>query len=615
MDASGDLFGTTSSGGPAGGGTVYELTSALSSPSVVTQPASQNTSPGQTVAFTAAATGNPTPTVQWQLSTDGGATFADIAGATSTTYSFIVAAGESGYEYRAVFINTQGSATTLAATLTLNAGSSVTIFGNTAPALQNVNDPSIPTSGGVEVGLKFDSDVAGTVSAIRFFKGSLDTGTQTGSLWTAGGTLLATATFTNETASGWQTVNLSSPVTLSPGATYIVSYHTNAPYIAYTPQALASGGIDNGPLHVLANGVAGNNGVYAYGASAFPANYNGQAPNYWVDVVFNPQPTTNFSDVLGINAPAASLQNVNDPGITSNGGVELGARFSSDVNGTLSGIRFYKGSLDTGTHTGEVWDTAGNLLATATFANETASGWQQVSFSSPVTIQANAIYTISYHTTAQYIAYTPNGLQSAISNGPLHLLANGVYQYGSLGFPTSNNGQAPNYWVDVLFNTSATPGNVLGNSSPAAGLQNVNDPGISSNGGVELGAKFTSDVSGLVSGIRFFKGSLDTGSHTGEIWDNAGNLLASATFINESASGWQQVTFSSPVAIQAGVTYIISYHTTSPYIAYTPSGLTNTISNGPLHLLASGVYRYGSTAFPNTSNGQAPNYWVDVIFQ
>ena len=56
--------------------------------------------------------------------------------------------------------------------------------------------------------------------------------------------------------------------------------------------------------------------------------------------------------------------------------VTLGVRFQSSVAGTVSGIRYYKGSQDTGTHTGQLWSSTGTLLANATFTNETASGWQ-----------------------------------------------------------------------------------------------------------------------------------------------------------------------------------------------------------------------------------------------
>ena len=67
------------------------------------------------------------------------------------------------------------------------------------------------------------------------------------------------------------------------------------------------------------------------------------------------------------------------------------------------------------------------------------------------------------------------------------------------------------------------------------------------------------DTSGTVTGIRFYKASANTGTHIGNLWTATGQLLASATFTNESASGWQQVNFSQPVAMNANTTYVASY--------------------------------------------------------
>ncbi len=95
-------------------------------PVVTTNPLSQTVAAGSAATFIAAATGTPTPTVQWQLSTDGGTTYADITGATSTTLSFTAAFAQNGNRYRAVFTNSVGTATTTAATLTVNVGPIVT---------------------------------------------------------------------------------------------------------------------------------------------------------------------------------------------------------------------------------------------------------------------------------------------------------------------------------------------------------------------------------------------------------------------------------------------------------------------------------------------------------
>jgi hypothetical protein len=106
-------------------------------------------------------------------------------------------------------------------------------------------------------------------------------------LWSASGTLLGQVTFSNETASGWQTASFSSPVAVTAGTTYVASYFApNGSYSATAGQ-FAAAGYDNSPLHALASGsYAAGNGLYAYsGSSAFPtSSYN--STNYWVDVVF-----------------------------------------------------------------------------------------------------------------------------------------------------------------------------------------------------------------------------------------------------------------------------------------------------------------------------------------
>jgi hypothetical protein len=104
-------------------------------PAITTQPGNQTVTAGNKATFTAGASGSPTPTVQWQLSTDNGSTWNDASGATATTYSFTTTASQTGYEYRAVFTNSSGSATTNAATLTVNVVPSVT----TNPSSQTLN--------------------------------------------------------------------------------------------------------------------------------------------------------------------------------------------------------------------------------------------------------------------------------------------------------------------------------------------------------------------------------------------------------------------------------------------------------------------------------------------
>jgi uncharacterized repeat protein (TIGR01451 family) len=86
---------------------------------VTTQSVPQSVCESATASFTAAAGGTPTPTVQWQVSTDGGSSFNDIPGAVSTTLSFTAAVSQNGNRYRAVFTNVWGTATSNPALLTV----------------------------------------------------------------------------------------------------------------------------------------------------------------------------------------------------------------------------------------------------------------------------------------------------------------------------------------------------------------------------------------------------------------------------------------------------------------------------------------------------------------
>ncbi|HVG97803.1 MAG TPA: DUF4082 domain-containing protein, partial [Chloroflexota bacterium] len=140
----------------------------------------------------------------------------------------------------------------------------------------------------IELGLKFRADVAGYVTGVRFYKGPADTGTHTGSLWTSGGQLLATATFGAESATGWQQVSFDAPVAVSANTTYVVSYFSPTGNLSFTNQAFAAAGVDNPPLRALQDGTDGPNGVFRLGpAGGFP-DETYAASNYWVDVIFVP---------------------------------------------------------------------------------------------------------------------------------------------------------------------------------------------------------------------------------------------------------------------------------------------------------------------------------------
>jgi PKD repeat protein len=218
--------------------------------------------------------------------------------------------------------------------------------------------PSADDVNAVEVGVKFQSDVAGTITGIKFYKGAGNTGTHVGHLWTDTGTLLASATFSGESASGWQEIDFTTPVAISANTVYVASYHTDAGHYADDEGSFATGGVDNGVLHALADGVDGPNGVYAYGASGSFPNQTWNASNYYIDVVFNP--TDSSGDTL--IATAGPAQSTNERGAVT---------FAGSVTGGTGPFAyawdFGDGTTDTGsltpTHT---YNAPGSFTATLT---------------------------------------------------------------------------------------------------------------------------------------------------------------------------------------------------------------------------------------------------------
>ena len=162
----------------------------------------------------------------------------------------------------------------------------------------------------LEVGMKFTSSAAGQITALKFYRSAGDTGTDVLDLWTATGTRLASATFTNTAASGWQTVTLPSAVSIAANTTYVASYHTTGAYVATNNYFTTA--VTNGPLTAPSTTTAGGNGVYAYGGTSttgiFPTNTFGAA-NYWVDVVFTPSGGANQPPVANNDSGYTTTQN------------------------------------------------------------------------------------------------------------------------------------------------------------------------------------------------------------------------------------------------------------------------------------------------------------------
>jgi len=221
-----------------------------------------------------------------EVSTDGGNTWHPAPGRASWSYTWTP--------------SLLGSATILSRATddsgnieTPSAGNTVTVAAHDCPC-DGWNSTATPVEvdsgdgGSIEVGVKFRADYSGFITGIRFYKSSANTGTHIGNLWTTSGTLLASATFSNESASGWQQVSFGTPVAITANTVYVASYFAPNGHYSADANFFAFQGLDNPPIHLLQNGVSGGDGVYNYGsASLFPSStYN--STNYWVDVVYIP---------------------------------------------------------------------------------------------------------------------------------------------------------------------------------------------------------------------------------------------------------------------------------------------------------------------------------------
>ena len=421
----------------------------------------------------------------------------------------------------------------------------------------------------VELGVKFRSDMAGTITGIRFYKAAANTGTHVGNLWSSTGAPLATAIFSNETASGWQQAFFATPVTIASNTVYVASYHANSGHYSADLNYFLTG-VDNPPLHALANGVSGGNGVFAYGASSAFPNQDWYAANYWVDVVFRagPPPTLTSIAVMPENPsiiPGASQQ-FTATGTYSDGSTQNLTSQATWISSNALVATINAGGLATGV-------TAGTTTISASLTGVTGNTMLTIqSVSLAVTTASlsngvvNATYTATLTANGGTLPYTwsiidgslPSGLTLNSSSGAITGIPSAT---GSVSF-TAQVMDAGSPAQTVTKSLSITIVSVpLVTIWPSTTVPSLVDGGPDS--AVELGVKFRSDVAGTITGIRFYKATANTGTHIGNLWTSTGTPLATAIFSNETASGWQQVFFATPVAIASNTVYVASYHANS----------------------------------------------------
>ncbi|HYY78527.1 MAG TPA: DUF4082 domain-containing protein, partial [Actinomycetes bacterium] len=487
-----------------------------------------------------------------EVSVDGGTTWHPAEGREQWTFDW-TADGNGATTIRSRAVDDSGNLESPSAGVGVNVSCPCSIWsGMAVPRVAEVADDSA-----VELGVKFRADRSGYVTGIRFYASAGNTGTHLGNLWDAAGNRLATVTFpSSQTSPGWQQANFAAPVAVSANTTYVASYHTDVGHYAADQDYFQGKAVDNSPLHALASGTDGPNGVYRYGASGFPTS-SYRSSNYWVDVVFATTAVDNVPPaVVGQSPPPDATQVPTSTAVS--------ATFSEPVQPAT--VAF------------SLADAAGHAVAGAT-------GYDGATRTATFTPSAALAEGVSY---------------TATVDGAKDLAGNQMAAPATWTFTTA----APRTCPCTIWPSSATP------ATPAA----------ADSAAVELGVRFRTDTNGYVTGLRFYKGSGNTGTHVGNLWTNGGTRLATATFSAETATGWQQVTLPAPVAVTANTTYVASYHTdVGHYAVNTDFFASSGVANPPLRALANGVdgangvYRYGASGFP-TSSYRSSNYWVDVVF-
>ena len=312
----------TNSGGSSAPSTVVSATTPSGAPAAPTGLRAAALSPSSVSLDWGAATG--ATSYQVQRSPDGSTGWTTLGTVGTAGYTDTGLTAATTYWYRVIAVNTSGNSAP-------SGSVSVTTFVVSCPcsAWPASTVPTVPATGDTsanELGVKFRVDVSGTITGLRFYKGTTNTGTHTAHLWSRTGTLLATATFSNESASGWQQVTFSSPVAVTAGTTYVASYFAPSGHYAADQNYFATQGVDNGPVHLLANGVDGADGVYKQTSSGFPT-LTYRSSNYWVDVVFNANAPATPTSVTASAAPAAQIT-LNWAAVT--GATSYSVAYSSD---------------------------------------------------------------------------------------------------------------------------------------------------------------------------------------------------------------------------------------------------------------------------------------------
>jgi hypothetical protein len=143
---------------------------------------------------------------------------------------------------------------------------------------------------GIETGVKFYVTQPGTITGIRYLRSTFNSAPHIGHIWDNLGNLLLTSAALPESGNGWQEGAVS--LHINANTIYVASVFNPVGDYAATANQF-SGGTDYGtaPIKIVATAAdpqGVGNGVYIYTNSAAFPNGSNSAPNYWIDIRFQP---------------------------------------------------------------------------------------------------------------------------------------------------------------------------------------------------------------------------------------------------------------------------------------------------------------------------------------
>ncbi|SFC73601.1 DUF4082 domain-containing protein [Tropicimonas isoalkanivorans] len=501
-----------------------------------------------------------------EVSFDGGQTWRTAQGTTNWSYSWVpTTEGDFDILVRAIDDSlNMPNLTGLDSEL-------VTVTAPVIPSSVSLFEPFTAFNGGMnaegtsyELGMRFTANQAGEVTQLRYYRAegdSGDTDVREGHLWDSNGQLLATVTFTSTPGETGWQL-----ATLDTPISLQVGQEYTVSYRTDDNYVSSQGFFSTSytePYGIL-SAPGGINGVYAFasGSGAVYPQQTYNTENYWVDVTFAVGDVVNVPPIITSPSSFSMVENT----------AVAGQVTATDSNGNLLTYAIAGG------------DDAGLFVINA--STGVLSFASAPDYEAPGDANGDNAYEVTVSVS--------DGIDPAVTQA---LVVN-VTDLDESGGATVS-----------LFGPSTQPTGTVFNDFVT----------------YELGTRFEATVSGEISGLRYYRGTGDSGdtdTRTLNLWSDTGTLLASVAVTSlPGQSGWQTGALTSSVGLVAGQTYVVSYGTTGNYVA--DAGFFSTAhasADGSLIAPASGggeangVFAQGGVGIFPTGTWNASNYWTDVEF-